>query len=233
VGLSEAEIEARLALLRRRREALDREIADLVLYLELGRRLAGTGSDAGDPEARPETRLKVAPGASRDPRPRGPDGPPAGWGDPPPDLVSSARRVPAAPARPRAELRSRPRAEGPAEGPAEDAAEDAAEGFAGGAEESEGSGAPGAIPPAIPFAEDAAGARRYGRALVGAACAALAEAGRPLHAAEILAVLAGRGFTVPGRDPVAALNTRLWKRAGPDGPLRRVGEATYALAPPA
>jgi hypothetical protein len=225
VGLSEAEIEARLALLRRRREALDREIADLVLYLELGRRLAGTGSDAGDPEAR----LKVAPGASRDPRPRGPDGPPAGWGDPPPDLVSSARRVPAAPARPRAELGSGPQAEGPAEGPAEGFAG----GFAGGAEESEGSGAPGAIPPAIPFAEDAAGARRYGRALVGAACAALAEAGRPLHAAEILAVLAGRGFTVPGRDPVAALNTRLWKRAGPDGPLRRVGEATYALAPPA
>jgi len=64
---------------------------------------------------------------------------------------------------------------------------------------------------------------------VRAACAALAEAGRPLHAAEILEVLAGQGFTLPGRDPVAALNTRLWKRSGPDGPLRRVGEATYAL----
>ncbi|TXM90999.1 hypothetical protein FV219_21595, partial [Methylobacterium sp. WL122] len=36
--LSEAEIEARLSDLRRRREALDREIADHVLYLELGRR---------------------------------------------------------------------------------------------------------------------------------------------------------------------------------------------------
>ncbi|MGU3664898.1 hypothetical protein ACLBX9_11990 [Methylobacterium sp. A49B] len=233
MGLSEAEIEARLALLRRRREALDREIADLVLYLELGRRLAGTGTDAGETETRPETRLKIAPGASRDPRPRGPDGPPAGWGDPPPDVVSSARRVPAAPARPRAELRSAPQVEDAAEDTAEVAAERPRDGSAEGTGRAEGSGALGAIPPAIPFAEDAAGARRYGRALVGAACAALAEAGRPLHAAEILAVLAGRGFTVPGRDPVAALNTRLWKRAGPDGPLRRVGEATYALAPPA
>jgi hypothetical protein len=32
---------------------------------------------------------------------------------------------------------------------------------------------------------------------------------------------------------LAALNTRLWKRAGPNGPLRRVAEATYALAAPA
>ena len=46
MGLSESEIEARLAALRRRREALDREIADLVLYLELGRRLGAAGSDA-------------------------------------------------------------------------------------------------------------------------------------------------------------------------------------------
>ena len=36
-----------------------------------------------------------------------------------------------------------------------------------------------------------------------------------------------------GRDPVAALNTRLWKRAGRNGPLRRVAEAPYALAAPA
>ena len=36
---SEVEIEARLAELRRRRDALDREIADHLLYLELGRRL--------------------------------------------------------------------------------------------------------------------------------------------------------------------------------------------------
>nr|WP_137831836.1 hypothetical protein [Methylobacterium sp. L1A1] len=51
MGLSEAQAEARLADLRRRRDALEREIADLVLYLELGRRLAGpagqgdTGTD--------------------------------------------------------------------------------------------------------------------------------------------------------------------------------------------
>ena len=74
--------------------------------------------------------------------------------------------------------------------------------------------------------------RRYGRAVVEAACAAIGRAGRPLHAAEILEVLVGQGFTLPGRDPVAALNTRLWKRSGPGGPLSRVGEATYALAPP-
>ncbi|MGT2478531.1 hypothetical protein ACU4GR_05775 [Methylobacterium oryzae CBMB20] len=79
-------------------------------------------------------------------------------------------------------------------------------------------GGAGPIPPAIAFTEDAAGARRYGRAVVQAACAAIARAGRPLHAAEILAVLAGQGFTLPGRDPVAALNTRLWKRSGPGGP---------------
>jgi hypothetical protein len=91
------------------------------------------------------------------------------------------------------------------------------------------SGEPAPIPPAITFAEDAAGARRYGRAVVQAACAAIATAGRPLHAAAILEALLEQGFTLPGRDPVAGLNTRLWKRAGPGGPLRRVGEATYAL----
>lgn len=73
-------------------------------------------------------------------------------------------------------------------------------------------------------------ARRYGRALIEAALAAVDEAGRPLHASEILAVLTGRGFSLPGHDPVAALNTRLWKRSGPGGPLKRMGDAVYALA---
>ncbi|MGT2478532.1 hypothetical protein ACU4GR_05780 [Methylobacterium oryzae CBMB20] len=45
MALSECEIATRLAALRRQREALDREIADLVLYQELGRRLAAGGSD--------------------------------------------------------------------------------------------------------------------------------------------------------------------------------------------
>ncbi|TXM89699.1 hypothetical protein FV222_26290, partial [Methylobacterium sp. WL103] len=50
--LSEAEIEARLSDLRRRREALDREIADHVLYLELGRRLRGAGPAPAQSEER-------------------------------------------------------------------------------------------------------------------------------------------------------------------------------------
>lgn len=206
MGLSEAEIEARLALLRRQREALDREIADLVLYLELGRRLAASRSAARpEPVPVPETapdRGSVLPASPADsPPPPGPVGPETRSGP-----VSGADAAPRGDgvvgARPGPRSAQPP---GPAFGP-------------------------GAIPPAIAFAEDAAGARRYGRAVVQAACAAIARAGRPLHAAEILEVLAGQGFTLPGRDPVAALNTRLWKRSGPGGPLSRVGEATYALA---
>jgi len=131
---SEAEVEATLAALRRQRDALDRQIADHALYLELGRR------------------LRAAP-------------PPA----PPPAAESEAR--------------------------------------------------PG---------EDIAAARRQGRALVAAAVEILHEAGRPLHAGEILPGLTARGFDLPGHDPVAALNTRLWKRSGPGGPLRRLGDAVYA-----
>ncbi|GJD78157.1 hypothetical protein NBEOAGPD_1371 [Methylobacterium gregans] len=51
-----------------------------------------------------------------------------------------------------------------------------------------------------------------------------------MHAGEILEHLAARGFGVPGQDPVAALNTRLWKRSGPGGPLRRLGDAVYDRA---
>ncbi|MGU3547145.1 hypothetical protein ACLBYE_29630, partial [Methylobacterium sp. A52T] len=71
MALSDSEIAARLAALRRQREALDREIADLVLYQELGRRLA-----AGGAAARPDPLLKPDPPArlGRDLA----DGPPRG-----------------------------------------------------------------------------------------------------------------------------------------------------------
>ena len=200
MGLSEHEIEARLAALRRQREALDREIADLVLYLELGRRLSGTpgglaGSDRGG-SAFPDRMGRPTPGLKDVAAPDRAVGT-AVASRPDPVRLASTEDVAPREARP---LPSRMEASG--------------------------------IPPAIAFTEDAAGARRYGRALVEAACAAIAAAGRPLHAGEILEILLARGFTLPGRDPVAALNTRLWKRAGPGGPLRRVAEATYALAHP-
>ncbi|CAA2158732.1 hypothetical protein MBRA_03983 [Methylobacterium brachiatum] len=199
MGLSDEEIEARLAALRRQREALDREIADLVLFRELGRRLRGAGSgsavldrdegrDAGHaarpaPEPQPAAARGISVKTSPPPTARPSPATPEAWDIP----AQETRPVP------------------PHEEPA-------------------------GIPPAIAFTEDAAAARRYGRALVEAACGAILEAGRPLHAAEILEILLARGFSLPGRDPVAALNTRLWKRAGSGGPLRRVAEATYALA---
>lgn len=197
MGLSDAEIETRLAALRRQREALDREIADLILYQELGRRLGAVraGAERHDRDPGSDAALRSVPE---------PDAPPAPSPRPAPDRADAARRI------------------GPTGSPA--------------ARRPEARAAPGAIPPAIPFTEDAAGARRYGRALVEAACGAIARAGRPLHAAEILDVLSDQGFTLPGGNPVAALNTRLWKRSGPGGPLQRVGEAVYALgtdAPPA
>lgn len=171
MSLSEADAEARLAALRRQREAIDRAIADLVLYLELGRRL-NAGGEARLPPAEP------APPA---------DAPAAD--QPPADPVPAPAPAPAAP-RPRRVQAPRP----------------------------------------VAFAEDPTGARQYGRALIEAACEAIAEAGRPLHAREIHDGLIARGFVIPGRDPVASLNTRLWKRAGEGGPLRRRGEALYGLA---
>ena len=188
MGPSEAEIEARLAALRRQREALDREIADHVLYRELGRRLRGPavpGPETPRPPERPRgaTPEEVLRDASHSP------------------VEPSADRVPE-PADP-----ERARARGPAGQPT--------------------------IPPAVPFEADPVAARRYGRALVEAAVAVLAAAGRPMHAGEILEALVARGFSVPGPDPVAALNTRLWKRSGAGGPLRRLGDAVYAPADPA
>ncbi|MCJ2125968.1 hypothetical protein [Methylobacterium sp. J-077] len=201
MGLSEDEIEARLAVLRRQREALDREIADLVLYLELGRRLSGAASRPAAPDRDEDV------GAGRTARPA------------PEPRGGTARDIPVDPGPPSTAR--------PVPNPTRPEAWSAAP---HGARPLPAREEPDGIPPAIAFTEDAAGARRYGRALMEAACGAILAAGRPLHAGEILEILLVRGFTLPGRDPVAALNTRLWKRAGPGGPLRRVAEATYTLA---
>jgi len=221
MGLSEQDIEARLSALRRQREAIDREIADLVLYLELGRRLSGAqGGPAvadpgrGDgPDRAVQPPLRQAPAARAAAAETGrsdiaqPSARPA-WTDLE-DAEAGPVGLQAVPQR-RALQSLEPRRLEP--------------------QRLEPEAGPNGIPPAIAFTEDAAGARRYGRALVEAACGAILAAGRPLHAGEILEILLARGFTLPGRDPVAALNTRLWKRSGPGGPLLRVAEATYALA---
>jgi HB1, ASXL, restriction endonuclease HTH domain len=86
--------------------------------------------------------------------------------------------------------------------------------------------------PARPQTEPPTGtaARQEGRRLMQAAEEILTEAGRPMHAAEIWERLAARGLTLPGHDPVAALNTRLWKRAQAGTVFRRLGDAVYGLA---
>ena len=172
--LSEAEAVARLEALRRQRETIDRQIADLLLYLDLGRRLGGpsTPQSAEPPPAPPSPRREVPVTVSEPPAP-----PPV-----PPSAPSPLRAPVAEPAAAEAGL------------------------------------------------SETVLARRYGRAVIEASLAVLEEAGRPLHASEILARLAEQGFALPGQDPVAALNTRLWKRSGPGGPLRRLGEAVYAPA---
>ncbi|CAO4173926.1 hypothetical protein [Methylorubrum populi] len=180
--LSEAEALARLEELRRQRDAIERQIADLLLYLELGRRLGGPAGPAALPPDRAEPAQAPSPPV------------------PPPPAPAP---IPATPAAVPAGERDRPPA-----------------------------------PPAAEAGEPEAGlsetvlARRYGRAVIEASLAVLEEAGRPLHASEILVGLTERGFTLPGQDPVAALNTRLWKRSGPGGPLKRLGEAVYAPADP-
>ncbi|GJD95605.1 hypothetical protein OCOJLMKI_2818 [Methylobacterium iners] len=158
--LSEAEAEARLADLRNRRDALDRLIADHLLYLELGRRLpAAVGTDLGD-------RTSVERG---------------------PAVPSAIDEAPAP--------------------------------------------SPGPSPPREGELEPD-GARQRGRALIAAVMAILTQAHQPLHARDILDRLTAQGFTLPGIDPVAALNTRLWKRSGPGGPLRRLGDAVYTVEAP-
>ncbi|WP_232628773.1 winged helix-turn-helix domain-containing protein [Methylobacterium sp. Leaf118] len=197
MALSEAQAEARLAELRRQRDAIEREMADLVLYLDLGRRLGGAAGAGAASEA--SRGLMPAPASSpvretvRAAPPAPAPAPAAPFAAPfapaPPVGAAAARPVPASPPL------SSPEPEEPASGLSETVL-----------------------------------ARRYGRALVEAALAVLEEAGRPLHASEIWGHLSARGFALPGQDPVAALNTRLWKRSGPGGPLRRLGEAVYAPA---
>ncbi|MCJ2131070.1 winged helix-turn-helix domain-containing protein [Methylobacterium sp. E-045] len=149
--LTEAEAEARLSDLHRERARIERTIADLTLFLAIGRQMSGPGGGTGDGRREP------APSASR------------------PDVSGHGE-------------------------------------------------------PATESGGDRSQARREGRLLMEAASEILDEAGRPLHAAEILEGLTLRGLSVPGIDPVAALNTRLWKRSGPDGPFQRLGDAVYALA---
>ncbi|KQO92377.1 MAG: winged helix-turn-helix domain-containing protein [Methylobacteriaceae bacterium] len=175
--LSEAEALARLEALRRQRDAIERQIADLLLYLDLGRRLGGSAApspaqpspDAAIPVPEPTPQPARAPAAA-------PPAPPS-----------------AAPERP-----PMPAFAVPVEGE-------------------------------VGLSETVL-ARRYGRAVIEAVLAVLEEAGRPMHASEILARISEQGFSLPGQDPVAALNTRLWKRSGPGGPLKRLGEAVYAPA---
>ena len=76
----------------------------------------------------------------------------------------------------------------------------------------------------------ASAARQRGRAVIAACVAILRAADRPMHAGEILEQLRVSGFVLPGADPVASLNTRLWKRSGAGGPFRRLGDAIYDLA---
>jgi HB1, ASXL, restriction endonuclease HTH domain len=216
---SEAEIEARLAALRRRREALDREMADLTLYRELGRRLGESGLGA-ETETGPETGSwagswagsRAGSRAGPEPRPDPPDDPPArpplSGAGPRPHPAPGEAALPPQPWAAPAPLRPSPGAAGPAP-------------------QLQVSQLP--VPP-VAFEDDPVAARRYGRAVIEAAIGVLEAAGRPLHAGEILERLAAQGFTLPGQDPVAALNTRLWKRSGPGGPVRRMGDAVYALA---
>ncbi len=192
--LSEAEALARLDELRRQRDAIERQIADLLLYLDLGRRLGGP-ADSGRPA--PTDSPAVAAEARVDTAV-----PPIGH----PGPGGVGRRGPVAEARPDAVVPSRPPRSPP--GPAE--LPEPVEGGAG--------------------LSETVLARRYGRAVIEAALAVLEEAGRPLHASEIFTRIAEQGFALPGQDPVAALNTRLWKRSGPGGPLKRLGDAVYAPA---
>lgn len=164
--LSESEAEARLSDLRRQRDALDRLIADHLLYLELGRRL---------PSALAAPTKSVTD-------------------------IAAPRSAATEPVAPMSDVAVDDRGEVPQLDTVQ-----------------AGSG-------------DVVTARRHGRALIAAAVAILSEVRRPLHAGQILERLAARGFSLPGADPVAALNTRLWKRAGPGGPFRRMGDAMYALA---
>ena len=73
-------------------------------------------------------------------------------------------------------------------------------------------------------------ARAEGRRLFDAVLSILDEVGRPMHARDLVERLAARDFAPPGREPVAALNTQVWKRARTDSRLVRHGDAIYAAA---
>lgn len=228
--LSEAEAERQLAALRQEREKLDRTIAELTLFLDLGRRLTTT---VGIGQATAET-------ASPGPQSRSPI-PGATTSQFATNLVAEPADDPVA----RAALLHRLGRENAATAPMKPVTRSDDPLTAAGAAPARSGGSGTAAPPVSPAGPPAADApprageaelsegvvaRRYGRALIAAALEALHAAGRPLHASEILAALSARGFALPGHDPVAALNTRLWKRSGAGGPLRRLGDAVYALA---
>ena len=198
---SRDQTEARLVELRRERDRIEREIADLLLYLELGRRLAETASSAGSGSVSSEPVTEL-PHAGR-----------SGTHSP---IRGTADAVETRPVVQRFEEAASPKPSGAF---AERTPHPSPETHA-------------THVPAVAFEDDPVAARRYGRAILDQALDSLREAGRPLHAGEILERIVQRGFTVPGHDPVAALNTRLWKRSGPGGPLRRLGDAVYALAEP-
>ncbi|GLS43833.1 hypothetical protein [Methylobacterium brachythecii] len=221
--LSEAEAEAQLMSLRRQREVLDRAIADLTLYLELGRRLTTEAAvTSGDAASSAVPRRGAAPdvgglydGAVRGAGHTPPDSPSIAPGK----VTSQAGQM--ADTSTEAQLRAAPPVPSSRErNPLVSPAVSMHPAFQPPRDTAEGALSEGVL------------ARRYGRALIEAALDALQNAGRPLHASEILAVLTSQGFSLPGHDPVAALNTRLWKRSGSGGPLKRMGEAVYALVEP-
>ncbi len=223
---TEADVEKRLAELRRRREEIEAEIGDIERYLELGRRLAWLSAWSGEgaaaprgpeahgegarPAARPIPEVASPSLAVLAPAPSGPAAPEPSAPDPVPP--GPAACVPSDPPEPRP-----PR-------PGEDA------------EETPRQRPRGALPPpaAPPVGAPSPGggrmeARRYGHQLMDAVADALREAGRPLHVSEVYAAVRARGFDLPGRSPVAALNTRLWKRARGGSGIVQDGEATYRL----
>lgn len=209
--LSEAEAETRLIVLRRERDALDRRIADLSLYLELGRRLGDGAAIRPDGELSETMNQPIVP----------------------PTIVNETYS-PARTIDPSASRNGSPSATTPDTARPSRETASSTIGMSRRVEElgetvpNETGGNHTGITDGV--LSEGVIARRYGRALIEAAFDALEEAGRPLHASEILAVLTSRGFSLPGHDPVAALNTRLWKRSGASGPLKRLGDAVYALA---
>ena len=179
----EAFIEQRLKKLRAERERIDREISDLVLYLELGRRLGIVDRE-----------IKIL-RATTSPR-----------------NLCSGYKVPKGM---KSSLSHETGEVGNILGNHAEFAEDLA--------------SQQASDLSVSIEKNGAVSRKYGRALVDAAVSCINEAGHPLHAREILERVQQQGFSVPGQDPVASLNTRLWKRSGPGRPLQRLGDAVYTL----